>query len=93
VITLLPKLTDANKIQQFRLICLLRCIYKLITKTLSLRLDTYATKLFSVQQNAFIKRRNITDGIMSLHEIIHHTHGKKQVGIALKLDLRRPMTK
>lgn len=33
VITLLPKMADANKIQQFRPTCLHRCIYKLITKT------------------------------------------------------------
>jgi hypothetical protein len=56
VITLLPKLADANKIQQFQLICLLR-------------LDPYATKFFSVQQNTFIKKLNITDDIMSLHEL------------------------
>jgi hypothetical protein len=55
VITLLPKMADANKIQQYRPICLLRCIYKLITKTLTIRLDPYASKLFSIQQNAFIK--------------------------------------
>lgn len=34
VITLLPKTADADKIQQFRPICLLRCPYKLITKVL-----------------------------------------------------------
>jgi hypothetical protein len=55
IITLLPKMADANKIQQYRPICLLRCIYKLITKTLTIRLDPYASKLFSIQQNAFIK--------------------------------------
>ena len=68
IITLLPKLA-ANKIQQLRPICLLRCIYKLITKTLCIRLDPYAPKLFSIQKNAFIKNRNIMDGIMSLDEL------------------------
>jgi hypothetical protein len=34
IIILLSKSCDANKIHQFRPICLLRCIYKLITKTL-----------------------------------------------------------
>ena len=34
IITLLPKINGANKIQQFRPICLLRCPYKLITKVL-----------------------------------------------------------
>jgi hypothetical protein len=31
VITLLPKIKDALKIQQFRLFCLLNCLYKLVT--------------------------------------------------------------
>ena len=70
VITLLPKIAEANKIHQFRPICLLRCIYKIITKTLTLRLEPYAKKLFSIQQNAFSKNRNIVDGIMSLHEVM-----------------------
>jgi hypothetical protein len=51
MITLLSKMKDANKIQQFRPICLLLCIYELITKTLSLRLDPFVDKLFSIQQN------------------------------------------
>jgi hypothetical protein len=33
-----------------------------------------------------MKKRCIVDGILSLHEILHHTHVKKQVGIVLKLD-------
>lgn len=37
IITLLPKVTDAARIQQFRPICLLNYLYKLITKTLTLR--------------------------------------------------------
>ena len=38
IITLLPKVKDASKIQQFRPICLLNCLYKLITKTLTIML-------------------------------------------------------
>jgi hypothetical protein len=38
VITLLPKISSDDKISQYRLICLLRCMYKLITKTLTLRI-------------------------------------------------------
>ena len=87
IITLLPKVAEANKIQQFRPICLLRCIYKLITKTLTIRLEPFTPKLFSIQQNALIKNRNIMDRIFSLHEIMHHTHVKKQVGVILNLDI------
>lgn len=45
IITLLPKIKDASKIQQFRPICLLNCLYKLITKTLTIRLELVADKL------------------------------------------------
>lgn len=36
IITLLPKVSNAARIQQYRSICLLNCLYKLITKTLTL---------------------------------------------------------
>lgn len=39
IITLLPKDNDALRIQQFRPICLLNCLYKLITKTPTIRLE------------------------------------------------------
>lgn len=45
IITLLPKIKEASKIQQFRPICLLNCLYKLITKTLTIRLETVTDKL------------------------------------------------
>jgi hypothetical protein len=48
IITLLPKVSDADKITQYRPICLLRCIYKLISKVLTIRLEPYARKLFKI---------------------------------------------
>uniref|UniRef100_A0A0A9H5S4 Reverse transcriptase domain-containing protein n=1 Tax=Arundo donax TaxID=35708 RepID=A0A0A9H5S4_ARUDO len=45
IITLLPKVADASKIQQFRPICLLNCIYKWITKVLTNRVEPYMGKL------------------------------------------------
>lgn len=60
VITLIPNLSDAKSINQFRPMCLLRCMYKWITKTLGIRTDPFAPMIFSPQQNAFIKNRNIS---------------------------------
>ena len=93
VITLLPKVSGAERIQQFRPICLLRCPYKLITKTMDRRVEKYAEKLISLSQNAFVKGRNIMDGVMSLHEILNYTHVKKKVGIVLKLDFEKAYDK
>ena len=55
VITLLPMVTHAEKVQQFRLIFLLNCSYKLITEVLNTRLEPFMAKLNSECQNAFIK--------------------------------------
>jgi hypothetical protein len=51
VITLIQKIVGANKISQYRPICLLRCIYKLITKTLTIRLEPYIKKTIGMNQN------------------------------------------
>jgi hypothetical protein len=89
IITLLPKNSDANQISQYRPICLLRCIYKLLTKVLTSRVEPFLDKIISINQNAFMKKRNIVDGIMSLHEIMHHTHVKNHIGIIFKLDFEK----
>ena len=80
IITLLPKVSYAEKITQYRPICFFMCIYKLITKVLTIRLKPLFDKLFSTNQSTFIKKTYITDGILSLHELMHHCRVKKQIG-------------
>lgn len=93
IITLLPKIKEANKIQQYRPICLWNCLYKLITKVLTTRVEPYADKLINRAQTAFLKGRNILSGIMCLHEIVHETKRRKEVGIILKLDFEKAFDK
>ena len=93
IITLLPKIPDASKIQQFRPICLLNCLYKWITKVLTIRLSPFAEKLLCQEQTAFMKGRNIMSGVMALHEVLHETKRKKEVGIVLKLDFEKAYDK
>jgi len=93
VITLLPKVQDAAKIQQFRPICLLNCLYKWITKTLTLRIEKLADKLILKTQSSFLKGRNIMNGVMALHEILHETKRNKEVGVVLKLDFEKAYDK
>lgn len=93
VITHLPKLKEANKIQQYRPICLLNVKYKIFTKVLTLRMERVMHKIIERCQKAFIKGRNIMDGIMCLHEIIHDTKIKKRDGVILKPDFRKAYDK
>jgi hypothetical protein len=93
IITLLSKIKDASKIQQFRHICSLNCIYKWVTKVLTMRLDPVAGRLIHKAQTTFIHGRNIMNGVLALHEILHETKRKKQVGIILKLDFEKAYDK
>jgi hypothetical protein len=73
VITLLPKVIDAEKIQQYRPICLLNCLYKWITKVLNIRMEKYVGKLILQNQTAFMKGTKIMNGVLALHEVMHET--------------------
>jgi hypothetical protein len=93
IITLLPKKADASTIQQYQPICLLNYIYKLLTKTLTIRLERVAEKLIHSNQSAFMKGRNIMSGIMILHEVLHEAKRKNRIGIILKLDFEKAYDK
>jgi hypothetical protein len=93
MIILLRKSPEANVLQKYRPICVLQVLYELLTKVATLCVEPFMDKLISSCQTAFIKGRNIMDGVMSLHEILHEAKRKKQQGIVLKLDFERLMTK
>jgi hypothetical protein len=58
-----------------------------------LRFEDCMSRIISKSQNAFIKGRNIMDGVLSLHEILHETKRKKMDGIILKLDFEKAYDK
>jgi hypothetical protein len=62
VITLVPKLKEANNIKHFRPIYLLNVDFKCFTKVLTNRLIPVAKKIISKNQTCFIKGRNIFGG-------------------------------
>lgn len=93
VISLLPKIKDTNKIQQYRPICLLNVVFKIFTKTLMFILERVMGKIINRCQCGFIKNRSIMDGVMALHEILHDTRIKKKDGLVLKLDFEKAYDK
>jgi hypothetical protein len=66
IITLIPKMKEASKIQQYMPICLLNVSFKIITKNLMLRFEICMSRIIHRCQSAFIKGRNIMDGVMTL---------------------------
>jgi len=48
-----------------------------------------ASRVISKNQTAFIPGKNILDGVVILHEVLHSLHVKKEKGIILKLDFEK----
>jgi hypothetical protein len=93
ILTLIPKVKGATNIKQYRPICLLNVVYKIITKTLTLRLNNIADKIISPTQSAFVLGRYILDGVVVIHEVLHELAKSKQSGIILKLDFEKAYDK
>ena len=77
IITLIPKVQEATKIQQYRPICILNVSFKIFTKVATNRLNNVAQTVVGPMQTAFLPGRNIMEGVVILHETIHELHTKK----------------
>lgn len=93
VITLIPKVKDANTIKSFRPICLLNVCFKFLTKILTRRLSEIAQKVIGESQTAFIPGRQNLDGVVILHEVLHELKKEKKSGIIFKLDFEKAYDK
>jgi hypothetical protein len=67
--------------------------YKIFTKVATNRLGSVADKVVSSTQSAFIKGRNILEGVVILHETVHKLHREKHNGVILKLDFEKAYDK
>lgn len=89
VISLLPKIKEANAIRQCRPICLLNVILKILTKAVTMRATEIAGKVISRTQTAFIPGRSILEGVVVLHEVLHELKSKGERGIIFKIDFEK----
>jgi hypothetical protein len=93
IITLIPKIENAAKIQQYRPICVLNVSFKIFTKVGTNRLNKVARTVVSPTQTAFMPGRNIMEGVVILHETIHELHTKKSNGVIFKIDFEKTYDK
>jgi hypothetical protein len=93
VVTLVPKLKEATNIKQYRPICLLNVDFKGITKILNSRLSLMAKEVIGPNQTGFVKERNILEGVLILHEVIHELKRSKMRGVVLKIDFEKAYDK
>lgn len=86
----IPKVTNASKASEFRLISCLNILYKVISKLLAKRLQQVLTKVIPSSQSAFIPGRLLGENVLLAIEIVHG-YNRKNIDprAMMKLDLRK----
>lgn len=77
-IYLIPKCKDNIFLKDHKPVNLIRCMYKILSKTLSIRLKIFIGKVISPKQSAYIEGRSILDGPLVLNELLSWANKAKE---------------
>jgi len=88
-IALIPKVEIPQKLNGFRPISLVGCLYKILSKVLASRLRMVMSSVISETQTAFVKDRQILDGILIANEMVDEARKSKKELMMLKVDFEK----
>jgi hypothetical protein len=88
-LTLIPKVSSPQSLGDFRPISLLGCLYKLVAKVLAARLAKVMDDVISNTQSAFIKGRQLVDGVVVVNEVIDFAKKSKKECLIFKVDFEK----
>jgi hypothetical protein len=88
-VALIPKVRPSFGVTDFRPISLLGCLYKLIAKVLTARLSNVMDSLVNSTQSAFIKGRNLVDGVVVVNEVLDVAKKTGRECMVFKVDFEK----
>ncbi|GJV69505.1 RNA-directed DNA polymerase, eukaryota [Tanacetum coccineum] len=88
-IALIPKISNAKLVKDYRPIILVGSLYKIIAKIMANRLVDVLGSLVHEVQSAFIADRQILDGPMILNEVMQWCKKKKKHALIFKVDFEK----
>lgn len=87
--SLIPKKDGVEHISDYQPISLVGSTYKIISKCLVLWLIDVLPGIVSREQGAFLKGRNMVDGVLCANECIDARYREGHPGVFIKLDLKK----
>ncbi|GAU51648.1 hypothetical protein TSUD_414700 [Trifolium subterraneum] len=88
-IALIPKVESPQRVVDFHPIALVSSIYKILSKVLANRLRNVIGNIISKSQSAFIKGRQILDGVLIANEIVDDAKCNKKDLLLFKVDFEK----
>ena len=88
-IAFIPKVDNPHRLNDFRPISLVGSMYKILAKVLANRLRSVIGLVISDSQSAFIKGRQILDGILVANEIVDAARKYKKELVLFKVDFEK----
>lgn len=70
LVTLIPKVKNAQQVEELRPISCCTVLYKLISKVITARMQIIMNDLIDGSQATFVPIRKITDNIILNHELV-----------------------
>jgi hypothetical protein len=88
-IALIPKVDSPQRLNDFRPISLVGSLYKILAKLLANRLRRVIGSVISETQTAFVKDRQILDGILIANEVVDEARRSKKELLLFKVDFEK----
>ena len=88
-IALIPKVDSPRYLNDFRPISLVGSLYKVLAKVIANRLRQVIGSVVSEAQSAFVKNRQILDGILIANEVVDEARKCKKELLLFKMDFEK----
>ncbi|MCH95604.1 cysteine-rich receptor-like protein kinase, partial [Trifolium medium] len=88
-IALIPKVDSPQRLNDFRPISLVGSLYKILAKVLANKLRLVISSVISESQTAFVKDRQILDGILIANEVVDEARKTNKELMLFKVDFEK----
>ncbi|XP_020211058.1 uncharacterized protein LOC109795906 [Cajanus cajan] len=88
-VVLVPKTDNPQKVEEYRPISLIGCMYKVLAKVLANRMKKVIGKVISESQSTFLKGRLTLDSVLIANKILEEAKRKKKQCLLLKVDFEK----